>query len=172
MYCTYVTFHLAQPVSSKLPRLAQVLENVRKTTEDSGRDLIDDALQSLRQMDSNSFTNELSPSPSDTDLSFPTSPGERPSLPTQLGDSKLPVKRYDSASSVSTLGKTTSAKYQTVRSSVSTLISPEKGRPQHYRASVPNLSEPSGGDHTHPPWRLHKGSSHSHSASVDMGSSK
>jgi RAS protein activator-like 2 len=166
---------LGQSVSSRLPKLSQVLDNVRKTAEESGRNLIDDALASLREMDTQRFGDGLSPSPSDTDLPSSLTPGDYPSMLGQLGDlgtdgRKIAIKRYDSSSSVSTSGATTPIKLSAARP-FGSVTTPVKERPHLYRASVPNLTEPTAADQSRSPWKLQRSGKHSHSVSVDMGSS-
>ena len=174
--CPYLPFYPMQSVSSRLPKLSQVLDNVRKTAEESGRNLIDDALASLREMDTQRFGDGLSPSPSDTDLPSSLTPGDYPSMLGQLGDlgtdgRKIAIKRYDSSSSVSTSGATTPIKLSAARP-FGSVTTPVKERPHLYRASVPNLTEPSAADQSRSPWKLQRSGKHSHSVSVDMGSSK
>ena len=174
--CPYLPFYPMQSVSSRLPKLSQVLDNVRKTAEESGRNLIDDALASLREMDTQRFGDGLSPSPSDTDLPSSLTPGDYPSMLGQLGDlgtdgRKIAIKRYDSSSSVSTSGATTPIKLSAARP-FGSVTTPVKERPHLYRASVPNLTEPTAADQSRSPWKLQRSGKHSHSVSVDMGSSK
>lgn len=176
--CCPCYVRISQAVSAKLPRLVQVLDNVKKTVEESGRDLIDDALQTLsstiRQLDAEGeYGTDRSPSPSESGT--PTDPhtlwgdlmgrkpshhqlGPFPSAPTLVSPPLVPSV----ATPVKPAAHTFSPRY----------LQTERDRPRIARASVPNWSDStslSGADGAlaRPP-QGRKGL-HSHSASMDLG---
>lgn len=165
-----------QSVSGKLPRLVQVLDNVKKTVEESGRDLIDDALQTLsstiRQLDAEGgYGTDRSPSPSES--ATPTDPhalwgdlmGRKPSH-LQLGPfSSTSAASTPSGTPVKPAAHTVSARY----------LSADRERPRITRASVPNWSDSTSLTSSDgvPAWKMQgqKGL-HSHSASMDLGTKR
>lgn len=169
---------ITQAVSGKLPRLVQVLDNVKKTVEESGRDLIDDALQTLsstiRQLDAEGgYGTDRSPSPSESVT--PTDPhtlwgdlmgrkpshhqlGPFPSAPTLVSPPSVPSV----APSVKPAAHTFSPRY----------LQANSDKPRITRASVPNWSDStslSGADGAMSRTPQGRKGLHSHSASMDLG---
>ena len=169
---------ITQAVSGKLPRLVQVLDNVKKTVEESGRDLIDDALQTLsstiRQLDAEGgYGTDRSPSPSESVT--PTDPhtlwgdlmgrkpshhqlGPFPSAPTLVSPPSVPSV----APSMKPAAHAFSPRY----------LQANSDKPRITRASVPNWSDStslSGADGAMSRTPQGRKGLHSHSASMDLG---
>lgn len=170
------SLRVLQAVSGKLPRLVQVLDNVKKTVEESGRDLIDDALQTLsstiRQLDAEGgYGTDRSPSPSESVT--PTDPhtlwgdlmgrktsqhqlGPFPSVSPATSTSLVP----SAATPVKPAAHTFSARYL------------ERERPRITRGSVPNWSDStslSAVDGVAAQKTQGQKGLHTHSSSMDLG---
>ena len=162
-------------MSGKLPRLVQVLDNVKKTVEESGRDLIDDALQTLsstiRQLDAEGYGTDRSPSPSDSTVT----PSDPPPLWGDLIGRRSSQHQLGSFSSLTSAASTpsgtpagTPVKFASHTFSTRHLTSEQRERPQIPRSSVPNLSESSSSEVV-PPWKMQRQKGfHTHSVSMDL----
>ena len=130
---------LGEPVSSKLPRLVDELENVTKTKEESGKDLLDNAMQHL------SSTRRQFDSPSPPEMSTPTSPPDSLRSPVwyetvgeqSYGTVRRGIQKFETVAG-DMVTKQTPPRYFIS----SGQLNPGKVDGSRYRSSVPNLHSP------------------------------